>query len=333
VRPNQLDPSEAGFRLGTLRAGIGPSFLTTVYGVAYALWTWNQPHRAALVILFALVTVSAVVVMVLPLDNVVRGRWCEPFFLSWSAGVISLGIAASALDGGAGSPMVVLLFLPLVFSALSYPLGSVIAVSAVTILAYLALAVIGGNVSAADAFLFACALLTAAWICIWQASNHASVRRDLGLASRTDPLTRVLNRRGLEERLAFALRAGAGAGLVLIDLDDFKAVNDRDGHAAGDELLCWVAERLRATARSDDAVARLGGDEFAILLASAEDAAGAMARIGAALAERAPASAGLAVSPRDGTTADELHRVADARLYARKRERRATSRADVRRAA
>src|SRR5205085_2101801 len=124
------------------------------------------------------------------------------------------------------SPLVVLLFLPLVFAALSYPLGSMMAVSAVTIAAYLVMAVVGGGIAAADAFLFAFALITAAWICIWQSSNHAAIRRELARASRTDPLTGCLNRRGFEERVRDALRPGTQVGLVLIDLDDFKAVND-----------------------------------------------------------------------------------------------------------
>jgi len=327
-----VDRSEVEFRLGTLRAGIGPSFLCTLYGLIYALWTWDRPYRTTMVVLFVLVTVSAVIVLVLPLEGVIAGRWREVFFLSWSAGVISLGIACSSIDGGARSPLVILLFLPLVFAALSYPLGSMIAVSAVTIAAYLVMALIGGGIAAADAFLFACALGTGAWICIWQSSNQAGVRRELALASRTDALTGCLNRRGFEERLDAALRPGAEPGLVLLDLDDFKAVNDELGHAAGDELLSWVADRLVESVRSDDVVGRLGGDEFAVLLAHGEDAEGAMARIGAVLASRAPASIGVANYPRDGVDATALHRAADAQLYARKRQRRLKPR-DGRRAA
>jgi len=331
------DASEVSFRLGTFRAGIGPSFLATVYGVVYALWTWDRPYRTTMLVLFALVTVVALIVLVLPLESVVRSRWREPFFLSWSAGVISLGVAVSAVDGGAASPLAILLFLPLVFAALSYPLGSMIAVSAVTILAYVVMALAEGHVASADAFLFTCALFTAAWICIWQSSNHTAIRRSLALASRTDPLTGVLNRRGFEERLESALevarRTSAHVGLVLVDLDGFKAVNDRGGHAAGDALLQWTATRLGATVRGGDAVGRLGGDEFAVLLASgADDADLAGERIGVALAERAPASVGVAVFARDGATAAELHRAADAMLYQRKAERRGVTPA-VRRAA
>src|SRR5437764_786279 len=85
-------------------------------------------------------TPEAHVVLGLPLECVIRSRGREVFFLTWSAGVISLGIAASSIDGGVRSPLVVLLFLPLVFAALSYPLGSMMAVSVVTIAAYLVMA-------------------------------------------------------------------------------------------------------------------------------------------------------------------------------------------------
>jgi diguanylate cyclase (GGDEF)-like protein/PAS domain S-box-containing protein len=83
-----------------------------------------------------------------------------------------------------------------------------------------------------------------------------------------DALTGLANRALFRDRLADVL-AGAGGhrlSLVLVDLDDFKLVNDTLGHSAGDELLITVAERLRRAVRADDTVARLGGDEFAILL-------------------------------------------------------------------
>ncbi|MFC4062922.1 putative bifunctional diguanylate cyclase/phosphodiesterase [Planomonospora corallina] len=83
-----------------------------------------------------------------------------------------------------------------------------------------------------------------------------------------DTLTRLANRDLFARRAESALAeaGGAGVALALIDLDDFKAINDRLGHAVGDALLTAVAERLRACVRPGDMVARLGGDEFAVLL-------------------------------------------------------------------
>ncbi|GGK21934.1 hypothetical protein GCM10010124_13040 [Pilimelia terevasa] len=100
-----------------------------------------------------------------------------------------------------------------------------------------------------------------------------------------DALTGLANRRLLETRMAEALRDAVPCSMVLIDLDDFKAVNDRLGHVIGDQLLVAVAERLRGCVRPEDTVARLGGDEFAILLAAQTVTAGTsvLDRIGQAL--------------------------------------------------
>lgn len=97
--------------------------------------------------------------------------------------------------------------------------------------------------------------------------DHVAQLRDAALS---DPLTGLANRTQLTDRLAQALsradRWGVPIGLLMVDLDEFKAVNDRFGHAAGDTVLVEVAGRLRACTRPADTVARLGGDEFVVLL-------------------------------------------------------------------
>ena len=94
-----------------------------------------------------------------------------------------------------------------------------------------------------------------------------------------DPLTRAANRRGFERTLAIELerseRRGHSCALVIVDLDDFKQVNDKHGHDVGDDVLVMLAERLRDSVRSADTVARLGGEEFALLLPET-DLAGAL---------------------------------------------------------
>jgi diguanylate cyclase (GGDEF)-like protein len=106
------------------------------------------------------------------------------------------------------------------------------------------------------------------------------LKRDLAGAERriaelearadVDPLVDILNRRGFERELgrslAYARRYGTAAALIFIDLDGFKAVNDRHGHAAGDALLRAVATTLSRNVRASDVVARLGGDEFGVLM-------------------------------------------------------------------
>jgi diguanylate cyclase (GGDEF)-like protein len=145
-----------------------------------------------------------------------------------------------------------------------------------------------------------------------------------------DPLTGLRNHRefqdAVEAELARSRRTGAPFSAALLDLDGFKAVNDRFGHAAGDRLLVELGGALEAAARGSDAVFRVGGDEFAVLLAEsgAADARAAMARIVAAAAgvdERIGVSWGLATWPADASEKGPLLALADARLYAMKRGR------------
>lgn len=153
-----------------------------------------------------------------------------------------------------------------------------------------------------------------------------------------DPLTGLANRarlRGeLERACARGRRDGGRTGLLCLDLDGFKAVNDRLGHAAGDAVLIEVGRRLRDTVRDSDLPARLGGDEFAVLLGDVEDAAGVellarrlIAAISAPIviggeAVRVGTSIGSTVFPDDPAPIDALLAHADMALYAAKRSGR-----------
>ena len=152
-----------------------------------------------------------------------------------------------------------------------------------------------------------------------------------------DPVTDLANRALFGERVRHAVararREGCALSVIFVDLDDFKTINDSLGHAAGDEVLREVAQRLTASIRASDTAARFGGDEFAILLEDTEgpqSAADTAERILEALA--APlsvehkqlavrASLGISVVGGDATAdADELIRNADAAMYIAKRE-------------
>jgi diguanylate cyclase (GGDEF)-like protein len=145
--------------------------------------------------------------------------------------------------------------------------------------------------------------------------------------ARTDPLTRVLNRRGFSEALAVeiarARRAGEPLSALMIDLDHFKRLNDRHGHAAGDRTLQQVAQVLRTQLRGIDAVARLGGEEFCVLLPScpADDAAGRADALCVAVAQPASGALGVTVSIGVATLQDAdrdggaLLHAADSALY------------------
>jgi GGDEF domain-containing protein len=98
-----------------------------------------------------------------------------------------------------------------------------------------------------------------------------------------DPLTDLLNRRGfgreLKRSVAYVKRYGVSAALIFLDLDGFKPVNDRHGHAAGDAVLKAVAAAIVGQVRASDGVARLGGDEFAVLLFTRRRCSGALRRL------------------------------------------------------
>lgn len=141
-----------------------------------------------------------------------------------------------------------------------------------------------------------------------------------------DGLTGLLNRRAFDDLLtsscARSERYGWSVTLVIIDVDDFKTVNDRLGHAAGDTALQLVSHELRSRLRIGDAAARIGGDEFALLLPNAgtDHVPQLVARLEDAVREALPAtsvtfSAGAATAPADATDPRMLFRVADQRLY------------------
>jgi diguanylate cyclase (GGDEF)-like protein len=157
-------------------------------------------------------------------------------------------------------------------------------------------------------------------------SNARRYQNERSLASR-DPLTGLLNHRSFHEAVAFELRRCSAeqfhSSIVLIDLDNFKQVNDDDGHAAGDRVLRAAAQALAEACRREDLAFRVGGDEFALLLPRTEeaDAIKVAERACAAIGEidaRMGASAGVVcATPQDGDK-DALIAQADRRLYAEK---------------
>ena len=167
-------------------------------------------------------------------------------------------------------------------------------------------------------------------------ASHARIT-ELEARIDVDPLTETLNRRGFERELtrslAYVKRYAVSAALVYLDLDDFKPVNDRHGHAAGDAVLKAIAATLVRHVRASDVVARIGGDEFVVLLWNVTDAdAAAKASALEAAVYATPvrwgastlvvgASAGLSIIGPLDTSAEVLAR-ADAAMYARKMERR-----------
>ena len=152
-----------------------------------------------------------------------------------------------------------------------------------------------------------------------------------------DPLLDILNRRGFERELkralAYVKRYGTQAALMFVDLDGFKAINDRYGHGAGDALLKAVARELIGHVRASDIVGRLGGDEFGVLIwrlegpqatAKARELEAMIAQVGIPHGKaRIEVAASIGVAPlvEDASPADIIA-AADQAMYARKDERR-----------
>ena len=260
-------------RLRKRMIGVGIT-LSAVLLVAVSAWiaaTWDRPHRGGLLAMVAGAALTTVIIAMLPRERIVEGRYRELFFLSWSLSLILFITVAAALDTGVRSPIVLLLFLTLVYAALSYPRWAVAVISVVSLLSVLGLGMMNGTLSSAPTqpIYLAGLMLTLAIsgvMCMLQARIQEQARVELGRLSRSDPLTGCLNRLGFSEQLAAPGRVDPGMSLVLLDFDDFKAVNDVHGHAAGDELLRWAAQTMSSALRPGDFLARLGGDEFAAVL-------------------------------------------------------------------
>ncbi len=158
-----------------------------------------------------------------------------------------------------------------------------------------------------------------------------------------DELTRLYNRRCFERRFSEewsrAVRHKTPLALLIADVDNLKAINDRAGHRRGDEVLAWVGSVLAKTCRCYDVACRIGGDEFALILPNT-DHRGAKAvlkrlhqnqrntRNRPLMPNRSPAglSIGCAVMPHDALRADDLYSRADAAMYADKRRRKSVVR-------
>jgi diguanylate cyclase (GGDEF)-like protein len=179
-------------------------------------------------------------------------------------------------------------------------------------------------------------IATGAWFTSFAVSKRRLYQAQLKAMALYDSLTGLPNRILFFDRLTMTAehcrRYDSRFGLLYIDLDGFKKVNDTLGHAAGDELLKLVGRQLLAMCRNSDTVARLGGDEFAIIsteIDSASDVETLAMRIIAAFEHPiriaageiiVGASIGIALFPADSKETEDLVRLADKTMYAAKRQ-------------
>ena len=324
----------------TFAAGTLLSLVGCAAYLVYYLISWDQPHRGALVVMSISTFVATVLMQFIPVPRIIASdRWREPFFIAWSGSLIGTISFGAALDGGAHAALSLAYFLPLSFTALSYPTKSMIIVTVLDVGAFTAVAVATGGASAAFIFMFACALATAGWMSAWQARNH-EIHLDerkrgeehVAYLAYHDTLTGLPNRAQLETKLTQAIEDGDGpVALLAIDLDGFKLVNDSLGHAAGDAILQQVGERLRDAVAGDGLLSRHGGDEFALLISTFPperppvDTASALAqRVLMRLREplsidgtefELDASVGIAVHPDHADTPTDMLRRADTAMH------------------
>jgi diguanylate cyclase (GGDEF)-like protein len=265
-------------------------------------------------------------------DSFMRTSQHPALWVATAWGILPLLLAdAVVVTGGAGSPILMWFALPAVtlgarFSTrgtvfgtayiLALLLGSTVGLDPATASAH------HQEVIAAVALVLSAVTLSGALV----ESDRAHRRR-----ATLDPLTGLFNRTALEQRLGELDGQASGEdgpthALLLCDLDNFKRVNDRLGHAAGDEVLREVSHTMRTNLRAGDSIYRVGGEEILVVLpgATKADALGVAERLRLAVRHRRPAgvsvtvSIGVAVAAHGPLDSDELVGLADAALYSAK---------------
>ncbi|SDZ29897.1 diguanylate cyclase (GGDEF) domain-containing protein [Micromonospora pattaloongensis] len=286
----------------------------------YCVGTWSAPNRPTMLVLYLIGTALGAYLVFLARRLAATTRARRVVMVALTVTSVLLIAVGAYLDGGADAPTVMGFLPPMVSVAVTAPPRHQIYLQGLMMGAYLTVAALGDPPRPGFVFLFVSGGLVVVTTCVAQARLVLRQRAELRAMARIDPLTGALNRRGVAEladSVAFPL------SVVCLDFDGFKQVNDRSGHAAGDELLRWSVSAMRRVLRPGDIVARLGGDEFLIVLPGADRVASAAAaeRVVAALRGRIGTSAGTATAPVDGATLEALMIRADQRLYEIKRAR------------
>ena len=273
-RPLAGDDARVTYWIRHVRNGVLLTEVSAFTVVGYVLTTDSPGHRhPAILALAGVAIVACPALFLLPLAEMMRDRRGPTMFYLWSLATTALIVIGTRLDGGSSSPLDALLFLTLAYMAAAYSPYGVVAMGSVMTLSYFIFVELPGVTTSGMFFL---AILVAfTLVCALASSNSWAaydrqvllIRTQETLAS-TDPLTGIPNRRAFLQRVTGAVTDAAWGHpsvVCLVDLDGFKAVNDADGHAAGDAMLKAVGVALGGAVRETDTVARLGGDEFAVL--------------------------------------------------------------------
>jgi diguanylate cyclase (GGDEF)-like protein len=165
-------------RLDSVKVGVWLSVVVCIGGALYAVETWDRPDRVLILAITALGLLSAPLVMALPLERIVRSRYCEVFFVAWSVADIILIATIAGIDGGSRSAYMLLLVLPFLFAALTYPARTIGVVGLAALVAFFVVAFgVGGGFPLNGFGLFAGACV--ALLSAWEARNQSAGRRHL----------------------------------------------------------------------------------------------------------------------------------------------------------
>jgi diguanylate cyclase (GGDEF)-like protein len=188
-------------RLASVKVGIWLSIVVCIGGALYAIGTWDRPNRVLILAVTALGLFSAPLVRALPLERMVRSRYCEVFFVAWSVADIALIATIAGLDGGSQSAYMLILVLPFLFAALSYPPRTIAIVGLTALIAFFGIAFgVGGGLPFSGFGLFAGACI--ALLAAWEARNQSTGRRHLAEAaaalSRSEASSRMQTHQQME---------------------------------------------------------------------------------------------------------------------------------------
>jgi diguanylate cyclase (GGDEF)-like protein len=329
-RPLAGDDARAAYWVRHVRIGVLLSEVSAFAVIGYVLLT-DSPgrHHPGILALAGLVVLGCPALLLLPLAQMMRDHRGPSMFYLWSVVTTAVVLLATGLDGGSSSPLDALLFLTLTFTAVAYSPYGVVLMGSFMAGGYVVFVELPGPTI--SGLFFSVVMVAVTMICAMASANtwaahdrQLELIRTQELLASTDSLTGIPNRRAFLDRVGSAIEAaarGRSTVVCLVDLDGFKAVNDRGGHAAGDDLLLAMGAALGAAVRETDTVARLGGDEFAVLADVSVSFSGEMLaerlRAAAAAVGRpsgVTASVGVATVEPDDDLADLMKR-ADAAMY------------------
>jgi diguanylate cyclase (GGDEF)-like protein len=325
------------FWLAHMRMGFGIFLLESLVLLLYLHLSPDWPHRRllwAIIMAWAACALTGVI-----LAPVIAARpWRSTYSVTWTvASTYAVGLVA-LLDTGVNSPVLLLLFLPIVYAALMFTPRSALVCGLSALVVVTVVASVDHHLVAVEGWTFTLfgALAGAAALSVAAAINRSHIEAhekrlmaELAELAGTDELTacsvrRVLRQR-TEEEVERSLRTGSPLSLMMIDVDQFKSVNDNFGHVVGDQVLTSIGAILLDNVRPFDVACRLGGDEFALLLPETDTSAAVHVaeRISRDLAStgdiRVTLSIGVSSLDRSMPTIERLFDEADMALYQVKR--------------